>query len=1236
MSVYGITDLTQKLSGGTKDGHSLLQDWDILVTYDEATLNKLLALQGAAVLALQNVPEFQVTDTSGWGSDVYDYTLTLSNPTLRFLEDNTKGDLIQIVFTLGGTISLNDHARPVPDGITMIVTAPLVSAEGHIKNGTLQGDASTVQSSSAIATTPVGKQSMVWICLQQDSLESITFAASNPNAQSYLGNGTVLAPAISNLAAHLDGAASLSFYLSGVQGPSTPQANSDSLQQFQPVCFMFALTPASSPNTGGALCMYICVEGGVTSPGNTGGQQTRLGLVDPTTLAPIYPIPAGKNAAIYFNHALIMNSVFLPGLTQAGLTNIQQLPFDEKKGTHLSFKWPSNAGTLNQGANVPLSDPMDPNAVQIDSIKYDPKDFQSDIYIKPGISTNSPSDTPLMTVSSVSPTYTANWKAEFFSWRGRDRIETDYKGAVNVTMSFGGQGVWQQDLTTTTPKISTTFQPTYTMTQAPASGDSSKWSWLTGTYWSNKLPPAYNTVAPNVPTINLSFPQFGYFLATNLLLPGSNIFTPDAAITDATNQTGGVAIPWDMIITGTIKDHLSDSAAALAAKLCNGSQLPSQPPTISSSLEDKFLSQVSAYDNSNTLVTDLWNSISGDDVDAINNQLNQVLKTRGYQNLDVDNLSTLVGYSYDSDLAFMLADNGGSSANALEMNIEENPVYMFDPGVYSGVYSIDGQPDTVQLLLSPDTHAITYAGTTVVPTITSDNNGQNPQYTVSWSSGSAENKDLVHYAVKFQAVQVAKSSNFQQSFAGTQTPDGSSKPTSFSGTKLASTPPFDLRMCGGTYVVSAPTDLKNESLYVDRANGSIQWEGDTFQPNLTLDATAGATNISWAADGIAYTISFYNPTGKQYFSGYRTSNGQKSAFKGELKQDGSDPGIKDSISGWDALSNSASTIDVILSTVTVGTIIFAVVKFFQREKRKEKENAKQQEHDNTLVAKTVQVINERKAVVHQAIETQLADQLTQNNDSWKKMDDVAFNDGTRAIIQERLDQYYKDHPDMLNDIANADGVQDPNSPFWKDVHDALKEYVTGKVRLYGDQHMDPVNGAWKTLLGAEGYIPGEITKLTENTLKPRVDQIVVKLIGGGFADADTWARARANEVAMNRVKAAYTDIYAAANAKVQQLDTIITTYPGIIEGDQSRIKVIDVELKDSKTTEDRKKELELEKSGLEDEIKKKQPIYDQATGDIIPARKDQSDAEKVKDDAEKNEPVERGKGDRAGQKAFDL
>ncbi|KAF3923454.1 hypothetical protein ABW21_db0207560 [Orbilia brochopaga] len=802
-------------------------------------------------------------------------------------------------------------------------------------------------------------------------------------------------------------------------------------------------------------------------------------------------------------------------------------------------------------------------------------------------------------------------------------------------MSFGGQGVWQPDATRVTPEISTTFQPTYTMTQTPVSGDSSKWSWNTGEYWSNQLPPAYSTVAPNAPTINLSFPQFGYFLATNLLLPGSNIFGPDATITDASNPTGSIAMPWDMIISGTIAAKLSDSAPTLAKNPCEDLSQQIQNASTASSLEDKFLSQVSAYNDSNTLATDLWNPISGDDADTITTQLKQIFTTRGYQNLNADNLSTLIDYSYDSDLKFSVATYGKSWASTPGVNVRDVPVYTFDLGVYSGVYSIDGQPDSVQLLLSPDTHAITYAGTTVVPTITSDNNDQNPNYTVSWSSGSAEKKDLVHYAINFQAVQVAKSSNFQQLFVGTQMPqtsDGSSSPATFSGTKLASTPPFDLRICGGTYVISAPTDSVGSSLYVDRADGNIEWAGDTFQPKLTLDTTTGATRVSWTAKDAAYDISFYNAAGKQYFSGYKTSSGTKSQFQGELKQDGSDPGIADSISGWETLGRSANTIDVVLSTVTVITLGIAIVRFYKRDERKENESQKAQQRDDAIVMEVVKVVSDRKGAIHTAIEAQLADQLVHNNDAWRNMDDTMFNDGARAIIQDKLDEYYKDDPD----VVNVNGINDPTSKLWQEVHDALTTYVTEHVQLYGNEHMDPVTGNWKTLLHAEGYISAEVTKLTENALQPRVDQIVNKFVGASLTDPNTWARARANEVAINQVKVTYTKIYEDAKAKVTQLDNIITTYQGFIDGDKGKVSTIDTELQNPTTPDDRRAELEKEKAKLQNDIKNNQTVLDNAAGEIIGARSDLNDAGKVKDDSEANELTERVKGDQAGQSAFDL
>ncbi|KAF3913572.1 hypothetical protein ABW20_dc0106294 [Dactylellina cionopaga] len=1264
MTTYDISGLTAVLSGGTKNGNSLLQDWDILVAYDEFALNNLLGEQGAATKALQSVPEFTVTNTDDWGNTVtYDYVLELSNPTLKFLPETTKGDFLQISFGLTGTISRNGSLRTIPASydINMIVTAPLVSAEGTISEaGAFQADPSTVQNSTGIVMTPSGKQNMVCICLQKNSLESITFTSDQSDGQLFIGDGTTLNPAINDLATHLDGAASLSFYLSGVQSSPTPQASNTDSMQLQPVCFMFSLVAADDTKTGGALCMYICVEGGV-SPKNQGGQRTGLGLMDPNYMKPLYPIPSGRNAAIYFNHFLIMDTIFLPSFTQAGLKNVQVLAFDATKGTHLTYVLPSNPGVL-QGENITLSSDAYGNsdAIEINSIGFDPVDFQSNIYIKAGISTDSPNDTALITFTNTSPTYQASWTENKAVYTGGEIVHETYSGIVDVSMALGGQSRWQQEATTTTPEILTSFDAAYTMTQTPVSGDTSIWQNILGQYWSNQLPPQYSAVPPSPPTITMSFPQLGYFLATNLLLPGSNVFTPDPAITDANNQIGGIAIPWDMVITGSIVANLK-SEAPVAAKACKtftalsrpqplphihspllGSHEISHPqPQITApiadpnaSLEDRFLSDLSAYNNSNTFIGDMWSAVKGDDLDSITAQLDQVLAKRGYQDLNVDSLSNMVGYSYDSNMAFMLAGNGQASPKAFKAMDGDAPTFVFDLGVYSGVYSIDGQADTVQLLLSPDTHAITYAGTTVVPTITSDNNTQSPQYTVSWSSGTADNKDLVNYAIQFKAVQVANSGNFQQSFVGTQTPSESitSTPTPFSGTKLATTPPFDLRICAGTYVVSAPSDMKDSILYVARADGSIQWQGDTFQPHLTVDTQSGATNVSWTdSDGAAYTVNFYNADGNQYFSGYITSNDLKNEFRGQLKQDGTDPGIKDAISAWGQLSQGTAIIDILMSTFTVGTIIFAIIKFSQRKARKEKENNKAQQRDEQLVGLTVDAIKSRDESIHSSYVEALTEKMNRDNASWKKIGSMAFDDGAKDIIRDKLAEIYQNHPDAID----KNGIVNPNDDtIWGDLHAELREYVQEKVDLYGKDNMNPISDTWRDLLNKQAYSADDIADLTKDVVGPRVDAIVSNLVGTNLKDK-TWAQARVNEIAMNTINSKYTNIADRALNRVNRLQNIVNTYPDDITTDGNRITAIDKALGNNPTN-DKKAELESEREVLENNIQTKQSALDDANANLQPAKDRETRNRQIAEDAGDNSNAEVRDGNNALKEAFKL
>ncbi|KAK6541997.1 hypothetical protein TWF694_007769 [Orbilia ellipsospora] len=1226
VAASSLVELVSAMEGGTGENESLLQGWDVLVSYDTDVLNTLLAAQGKTIANIQDVPEFHIDikSMSGKVLNTQTYNLKLSNITINFR--NTSGSKpLMVTFKVTGTIKdkVDETVTNVPDDVYLNVYTTLANVQGTIsKDGTFNPGSGTSQGPEWLVTTEPGVHNAVCIDLEQNTDLEADFSSTSDAGKLFVDDSD---QAVLNLKKHLKNTAGLGFCLAAVQ--NTGETLVEGVLALQPTCFMMSLVPAPDGSTGsGALCLWIAVDGGVSAPGNKGGSTKPADLefktYDKTSKAMTskYPIPSGRNASIIFNHSFVKDKLFAAGLTSRGCT-YPTLPIANE--FNLSFNLPSVKVDV-LGFKSPKNDSPQ---WDIGALSFNISSNPCTMKISPKVVTNDPTAGVPISMTYGTANGSSDWTEEYFNpWAGEPVYEF---GTTEMAFDCSGSYTWTQNQN----KLTTTanFPSVYTATTVPG-GYSVKW----GEAWSNQIPEKWKEVSVKIPIPSLEFPSVDTFLVTNLLLPGQKIFTADDIVADVSNfkkVVGGFAIPWDMILTGTIASPTPTLVPApentperLRSKMSRFRPLPMKAGTDNNSnnisLENKFLDTFFSTTDT-TMAKDMFASIGTDvDVDPSDAVLDAIAK-HGFGEMDADKLGDLLGLSLESEIALEgLTDSDLPPTPAPTDTPEafsggfratfDNTTPTFDLHAYAGVYAVN-KVDTDLLIVDPGTAAITYKGATKASTITSNNDTNNPIYTVSWSTGSSGTNDLTTYKIVFSST--PQESGFQQLFTGTV--NASNNNSDFNGVKLVPVPKFDVRVAGGRYTVTKPAEYDQAILLVDIVTGEIVFDSERTMPtqNITSD---GQTHILWKlVDGTAFDVVFnMGQTGMSFTGKVKDTAGTSSDFVGSIPPDSAPASGRDE---WDNFGNGSNVFGTIMNIIQVGTMLYAVIMWTQRKKKANKIEGARKQKMEVLTKMVGRRVVTRKKLVLNHVGTLASRKIDENKAAWKPRLDPQLDAIVKAALTKKIQELQQ------SKVIHPDAEMPPlTDQVWAQVHDAAKQTLKDSLQVFGRSAIKPFDAASVKLLTELGLTSKNILDATNTAVNNAADGLVSNLAGANFTDPASYvysmvqsARSAAN---IEFIKNNRADAVRQSNS----LKSDILTIDNTTRTDNARLIELAKLIPTSSGAE--KTKYETEKSEIEGRIERNAKDRAQYVGD-----KNSYDAEAIKLDKDMgNETTE---GEKAAKEA---
>ncbi|KAF3912543.1 hypothetical protein ABW20_dc0109798 [Dactylellina cionopaga] len=1134
-----LVDLASSMEGGTANGDSLLQGWDVLVSYDTKALNQLLAAQATTNANVQNVPEFKVDQKNFVGdvSDTYTFNLTLSNIAIEFLVSSAGRPTapLEVTFKLGGQIKNKEgEIANCPDGVYLKLTTTLTHVQGTMSpDGSFTPTPGTTKAPGEIITTEPDVYNAVCIDLQQNKDLRIDYTATTND-----GSGGV---------------------------------------PLRPTSFVMTLI-ALPKNSGesGVLCFYIAVAGGVSGSDNKDGEKTGL-IFSPSKIA-TNPIPVGRSATSAWDH------------------------------------W------------------------DIDGISFDINSQKSTMTVSPKVPTNDGTAAPSITMTYGTIGVTAGWGETY--WNFGSKQQDVLFGNTHLDFACHGTYGWQEDNNTLTANAN--FPTQYTVGVNP--GDNSfRW----GQVWSSSIPDAWKFVKVDVPIGAISFPSVNYFLVTNLILPGQHVFKADktvANVSDGKAVVGGFAMPWDMILTGTLapqaKPELSHRAKINhRAKIeheaigHNGFFRP-QPNTASAkSLEERFLDSILSTTDI-TLLTDINSCFTSDkEDDAISSSVLDFMAKHGFGDIKSDRLGDLMGFSLASEIAL---DSLSANDEVVHtpaprlMFAAEALTPTFDLHAYSGVYKVNSD-DTDLLIIEPATAQITYKSATRVPTITSDNNTNSPKYTVTWSTGSVDTKDLTNYSVVFTSA--PQGSGFLQSFTGTVT--ANSKDSIFKGEKLVPIPKFDVRVAAGKYTISSPDDLSGAYLVVDRLTGEIVFEGEKHTPTQKVTSD-GLTHLLWQLiDGTSFDAVFSMNNTTMAFNGKITDpKGNESNFSGKIPEEIGDSSSSSPLTGWEGLGNWNNMLSILFDLVQVGTLVLALYHYSQRKEKKERANevekAKMEKISKMVSGKVIKREKESIVQFRSIGKKRMEDQQK----IWQGLLKTGALDSVIGSIAGKIAELHDSGDLPTDDVLGT--LETLDTAGWEQVHSVAREALSETLQNWAKTKVKVFTVDDTRFLKAFGLDSSERGKLTQEVLDNHVQGLVEQLAGEDFNDNSTYCYSITEQIRQGVNSKTLEDAQQGLSDQADGLESIITEQNNNIRINTNKANEYQKALDNLKPGQDgEKKRLEGLKETLDAAIKKETRSRDKNVKDEKGLRENATDLETNIEDADTRKLDAEKEAEEAKKKVFE-
>lgn len=183
---------------------------------------------------------------------------------------------------------------------------------------------------------------------------------------------------------------------------------------------------------------------------------------------------------------------------------------------------------------------------KMDAIEFEPSDPLTDITISGDTSSNQKDDDNRIK-------YTSNGQSANWEWgQTVSGVDNGDSGTVELVFTWNGKGTWKDVSTDKSPNL-LGFDWTQDEKWNITSKDTSRGWWAKFWPHSSEVPPHFRNLSVPGPRINLTMDPLDYFLTTNLLFPGEQIFKADKPTGECSSK--GLAVPRDLILTGDIKEN---------------------------------------------------------------------------------------------------------------------------------------------------------------------------------------------------------------------------------------------------------------------------------------------------------------------------------------------------------------------------------------------------------------------------------------------------------------------------------------------------------------------------------------------------------------------------------------------------------------------------------------------------------------------------------------------------------
>ncbi|GHJ87060.1 hypothetical protein NliqN6_3462 [Naganishia liquefaciens] len=491
-------------------GKKTIGNWDVLVSYDEDSLNARLSEQADAAKLLEEIKvETTIMNARPHKLLPAHVTLNLSSPVLSFGPGDSEAHL---KLKMAGSYLIDDDKTPtaLPDGKFVNIRLTLSSAVGHFdEDGQFKkSDATAGGTAGTILGVPDDASLCCGLYLDFPSGSS---SWSLENADGTTADGGAATEEWQLVVKGMESFLKKQETRWFLGGTKKSVANADQVR-LVPEIVKFSILAADSSVSGskGAVCMWIKVKG-------SNGQSNGAEGFDKFDL---HPIPKDRTASVVFSHDLLINQVFKTSFESSAKDWMGTLtvatgdtdPDDSYAGIHL--KAPS---TLK-------------NEDKLSFFSKEALGGDIDIIVHPEIVVK---DIPSLSISWDSKIHYQDVNTGG-GWGPVINNHSEFQVELRGSGTWSGSGT-EIDMSTTASRVLHQRSSTNQM-----------WS-----SWGNiDTKSGAVSMAINVKPIQ-------YLLTTNLLFPNQSIFSADAIQAPAgsaqKNIAGGLACPHDLILTGNVK-----------------------------------------------------------------------------------------------------------------------------------------------------------------------------------------------------------------------------------------------------------------------------------------------------------------------------------------------------------------------------------------------------------------------------------------------------------------------------------------------------------------------------------------------------------------------------------------------------------------------------------------------------------------------------------------------------------